>query len=184
MKKVYVGSARDAPDAVAPDGIPIHLVLCDFHTAGQEAVMGAMRFLGVAEGRIPPGDWGVHGHCSLEQVTYVLEGKVVVWTSDPDGALHCVELNPGQAFVTLPCQTLSFANPGPATARVLFLCAPPYPSDDTDTLLFADHRPLTAAELERAIRRQEWAKAAMAKVFDERIATLKALQTKLGEENG
>ena len=55
MRRIHVGEAGAEPDGVAPDGIPIHLVLCDFHTAGQEAAMGSMRFVGLAEGRIPPG---------------------------------------------------------------------------------------------------------------------------------
>src|SRR5205807_8833669 len=114
-----IGAARKEPDAVAPDGIPIHLVLCGFHTIAQQSVMGPMRFLSVAEGRIPPGQWGVHAHCSLEQVTYVLEGEVVVQTRDFAATEpQSVTLRAGQALVTLPTQTLSFANTGSAPARV------------------------------------------------------------------
>jgi mannose-6-phosphate isomerase-like protein (cupin superfamily) len=189
MKAVYVGEAGPEPDGVAPDGISIHLVLCDFHTAGQEAAMGTMRFVGLAEGRIPPGEWGVHAHCSLEQVSYVLEGEVVVRTRDTGvGEVHTVPLKAGQALVTLPAQTLSFANPGEAAARVLFICAPPYPADHSDTLLLhregeregdappeARHRPLTAEELERAIAQQERMREQVTGVFDERIAALRVL---------
>jgi mannose-6-phosphate isomerase-like protein (cupin superfamily) len=189
MKAVYVGEAGAEPDGVAPDGIPIHLVLCDFHTAGQEAAMGTMRFVGVAEGRIPPGEWGVHAHCSLEQVSYVLEGEVVARTRDtPGGEIHAVTLGAGQALVTLPTQTLSFANLGETAARVLFICAPPYPADHSDTLVLhregetepsvppeARHRPLRAEELERAIEQQERMRALVMDVFNERIATLRAL---------
>jgi mannose-6-phosphate isomerase-like protein (cupin superfamily) len=203
MKRIYVGEAREEPDGVAPDGIPIHLVLCDFHTTGQEAAMGTMRFLGVAEGRIPPGEWGVHAHCSLEQVSYVLEGKVVVRMRDTRGGeVHTVPLKRGQALVTLPTQTLSFANVGQTAARVLFVCAPPYPADHSDTLVLqpdenadgpahggsdgpaADRPParpeeryrlLTPEEIERAIAQQERMRRQVTAVFDERIATLRAL---------
>jgi mannose-6-phosphate isomerase-like protein (cupin superfamily) len=176
MKTLVIGQAPDAPDAVAPDGIPIHLVLCGFHTAGQEAALGPMQLMSVAEGRIAPGQWGVHAHCSLEQVSYVLEGEVIVRTRDTIGdEVHSVRLTRGQAFVTLPTQTLSFANPGATVARVLFLCAPPYPADDSDTLLAFDgeHRPLTSSEIERAIAQQERMKEQMTRVFDERIAELR-----------
>jgi mannose-6-phosphate isomerase-like protein (cupin superfamily) len=176
MIALYIGEASDRADAVAPDGIPIHLVLCDVHTAVQGAAMGAMRFIGVAEGRIPTGEWGVHAHASLEQVTYVLEGEVVVRTRDPsDEETRRVRLTAGQALVTLPAQSLSFENEGETPARVLFLCAPPYPGDDGDTLLLPEHRPLTREELRQAIARHEEAKAAMARVFDERIAVLREL---------
>jgi mannose-6-phosphate isomerase-like protein (cupin superfamily) len=198
MKRVYVGEAREEPDGVAPDGIPIHLVLCDFHTAGQEAAMGTMRFLGVAEGRIAPGEWGVHAHGSLEQVSYVLEGEVVVRMRDTRGGpVHRVQLKRGQALVTLPTQSLSFANVGETAARVLFVCSPPYPADDSDTLVLhrdgeaagpgterlpaasagpeERHRLLTAEEIERAIAQQERMRRQVTAVFDERIATLRAL---------
>src|SRR5689334_16112168 len=99
MQSITIGQARDEPDAIAPDGIPIHLVLCDFHTISQRAAMGPMRFLNVAEGRIAPGQWGVHAHCSLEQVTYVLEGEVVVQTRDTAGGdAESVTLKQGQAL--------------------------------------------------------------------------------------
>jgi mannose-6-phosphate isomerase-like protein (cupin superfamily) len=209
MRRIHVGEARADPDGVAPDGIPIHLVLCDFHTAGQEAAMGSMRFVGLAEGRIPPGEWGVHAHCSLEQITYVLEGEVVVRMRDLFGSeVHTVTLQPGQALATLPAQTLSFANAGESAARVLFICAPPYPPDHRDTLVLhpgegpggpalvacgenlADrpigtpappeerHRALTAEELERVIAQQERMREQVTQVFDERIATLRALLTR------
>lgn len=176
MHALFIGEARDRPDAIAPDGIPIHLVLCESHTAVQGSVMGAMRLIGVAEGRIPPGKWGVHAHASLEQVTYVLEGEVIVRTRDPsDEETRHARLVAGQALVTLPAQSLSFENDTETPARVLFFCAPPYPADDSDTFLLPEHRPLTREELLRAIERQEAAQAAATRVFDERIATLRAL---------
>jgi mannose-6-phosphate isomerase-like protein (cupin superfamily) len=176
MDALYIGEANDRADAVAPDGIPIHLVLCDFHTALQGAALGAMRFLGVAEGRVPPGEWGVHAHASLEQVTYVLEGEVIIHTRDPsDAETRSVRLSAGQALVTLPAQSLSFANDSETPARLLFICAPPYPADDGDTLSLPEHRPLDPAELRQAIARHEEAKAAATRAFVERIAKLREI---------
>jgi len=179
MIALYVGEAGEGADAVAPDGIPIHLVLCGDHTAIQGSAMGAMRYLNLAEGRIPAGEWGVHAHASLEQVSYILEGEVIVRTRDPsDEETRSVRLTAGQAIVTLPAQSLSFANEQETPARVLFICVPPYPADDSDTLVLPEHRPLEPEELRQAIARHEASKAAMARAFDERIAVLQAMLAK------
>ena len=53
MKSISVGKAQDEPDGVAPDGIPIHLVLCDFHTVPEAAVLGPMRFMNGADSQFP-----------------------------------------------------------------------------------------------------------------------------------
>lgn len=174
MIAIFVGEAALGADVVAPDGIPIHLVLIGSQTEIQGSDMGAMRFLGLAEGRIAPGEWGVHAHASLEQVTYVLEGEVVVHTRDPsDEETRVARLTAGQAIVTLPTQSLSFANETEEIARVLFICAPPYPEGDTDTLLLDEHRSLNAAELRQAIERHAATKAEVTRAFDERIALLR-----------
>jgi hypothetical protein len=130
----------------------------------------------------------------------VLEGEVLVQTRDSSGGpLHEVRLKPGQAIATLPTQTLSFANAGDTDARVLFVCAPPYPSDDSDTLVIdtpsgtpssvsppdappltppghtALHRDLTPDEIERALARHEQIRQHLFRVIDERIAALRTL---------
>jgi mannose-6-phosphate isomerase-like protein (cupin superfamily) len=127
----------------APDGIEIVPI-----------PLAGLRYLAVVEGRIPPGRYPAHFHYSLEQVTYVLEGTVEVTTWDANAAGPAeLTLGPGTAIVTLPTQTLAFANPGPGTARVLFITAPPYPQDDSDTQLVEGQRPPTAAELKRSAAR-------------------------------
>lgn len=145
---------------LAPDGIPVRPV-----------PLPAGGLIGVAEGHIPPGDYAVHVHYSLEQVTYVLAGQVRVRMGDPPEELV---LGPGQAVLTEPGRTLSFHTDGPAEARVLFICAPPYPADDSDTGRPERHGPLDAAGRAKAMARQREALAAIEQLFARRRARLEA----------
>lgn len=139
---------------IAPDGIPVRPIS-----------LPADGLIGLAEGRIPPGDYGVHLHYSLEQVTFGLAGRVRVRMGDPDEE---VVLGPGDAVVTAPGRTLSFHNDGPAEARVLFICAPPYPPDDRDTGRPSGHGPLGEADRRRAVRRQQQALRDIRRLFERR----------------
>ena len=137
------GYADESLRVLAPDGIDILPI-----------VLPGLRNVAVVEGRFPPGEYPPHFHYSLEQVTYVLAGEVVVHTWDAEaGAVVDVRVGPGGAIATLPTQTLAFTNPGPEVARVLFITAPPYPADNSDTRIVEQHRPPTAADLERAAAR-------------------------------
>jgi hypothetical protein len=123
----------------APDGIAI----LPFALPG----LGHLSFV---EGRIPPRaePYPIHLHGALEQVTYVLAGRITVTTWDATrGEAATFEAAGGDAFLTLPLQTLSFANGGPEVARVLFICAPAYPPDDGDTRLVAAHHAPTSEEI-------------------------------------
>ncbi len=132
--------ALDAFIVVAPDGIAVHPI-----------ALPGLANLSLAEGRLPPGDYGVHLHRSLEQITYVLAGRLVVTMGDPATGqtreYHCATCD---TISTPPRTTLSYRNPGPDLARVLFICAPPYPADDSDTLTLDRHRAPTPAELRGA----------------------------------
>ena len=157
-------SARTAgePAATAPDGIAIHTFAIP---------TGA--HVGVAEGRILPGSYAVHRHLSLEQYTYVISGSVTAITGNaehPDG--RAITLGPGELLLTLPGESLQFANESDEPARVLFICAPPYPTDDRDTRSLTTHGPLTPAEVNDAIARLEAIRAEFNQVIDARIAAL------------
>ena len=143
---------------MAPDGIAVRPV-----------PLPAGGLIGLAEGRIPPGDYGIHFHFSLEQVTYVLVGCVRVVMGSPHEEL---ELDPGQAVLTEPGRTLSFHNAGPDDAVVLFICAPPYPPDDSDTGRAADHGPLSERERRMAAVRQRNALSAIATPYTARTEKL------------
>lgn len=131
-------SGRSAgPRVTAPDGIvvyPIDLTPC--------------ANLALAEGDIEPGHtYGIHAHRTLEQVTYVLSGRIRAITHDPKSRqTHQVQAAAGESVITLPGHSLQFAAAGDTPARVLFITSPPYPNDHSDTVTLDTHRPLTDAE--------------------------------------
>ena len=151
-------------EVVAPDGIPV-----------QPIPLPGSELMSLAFGRIPAGSYGVHVHCSLEQVTVGLVGTVAVTMRAPSGEVTVAELGPDAVVVTPPLHTLSFANSGSEDARVLFICSPTYPADDADVVLPGQHRALTADELRRALGRQRQARADAITTFDARLAELEAL---------
>jgi len=125
----------------------------------------------VAEGRIPPGLYGIHRHLSLEQYTYVLAGSLSAITG-PDGTSTL--LRTGDLLLTLPGESLQFVNDGEDEARVLFICAPPYPPDDADTRVLTQHEPMSSDEVRDAIARLEVVRAAFNATVERRIAALRA----------
>jgi mannose-6-phosphate isomerase-like protein (cupin superfamily) len=156
---------------VAPDGIAVHPI-----------PLPGLLGLGIAEGRLPIGEFGVHAHRSLEQITYVLSGQLLVTMGDPlTGETVELPCGPGDTIGTAPLVTLSYRNPGPEPVRVLFICAPPYPADDADTATFEGHRALTTAELDTAMARVEEARAVMNAQFDALRARIAALRGAVGE---
>ncbi len=155
------------PAVIAPDGIAIHTF---------DVPPGA--HVNVAEGRIPVGRYGIHRHLSLEQYTYVVSGRVSVITGNdehPDG--RPVSLGPGELLLTLPGESLQFVNDEGEMARVLFICAPPYPPDDADTRTLEAHGPPSATEVQHAIARLESVRQELNRTIDRRIAALRAAQT-------
>ena len=136
--KVRTATPRAAgPPVTAPDGIvvyPIDLTPC--------------ANLALAEGDIQPGHtYGIHAHRTLEQVTYVLEGRIRAITHDPQsGQTHQIQAAAGQSVITLPGHSLQFAAADNEPARVLFITSPPYPADHSDTVTLDTHRALTEAE--------------------------------------
>lgn len=128
----------------APDGMPVRVLPVD-----PTSLMGA------AVGYLAPHSrFAVHAHLSLEQLTYVIRGRVRITmrgpaSEAPDDRI-VVE---GEAITNPPMTTLSFANESDDPAELLFVCAPPYPADDADVILTDTHRRLTAAEWSQHDRR-------------------------------
>ena len=155
-----------AGDFLAPDGITIRPV----PGAGSELVS-------IVVGLIPHSDddYPVHVHHGLEQVTYVLSGRLTVLSRGPgDSAVSEVSLHPGGAITTPAATTLSFRNRGPDPASVLFICVPAYPASNADTqLLGGEHRSLTSTERRRAIERHERARDYLAAVLAARLETIR-----------
>ena len=159
------GRASAEPSAIAPDGISIHSF---------DVPVGA--HVGIAEGRIPTGSYAIHRHLSLEQYTYVVSGSLVAVTASaqhPHGRV--VPLAPGSLLLTFPSESLQFINESDETARVLFICAPPYPTDDSDTQILAGHGPLPADEAGAAIARLEAVREQFDAAIDRRIAALRTI---------
>jgi mannose-6-phosphate isomerase-like protein (cupin superfamily) len=166
-----------ADDFLAPDGIIIRPV----PGAGSDLVS-------VVIGIIPASDddYPVHVHYALEQVTYVLSGRVTVRSRGPnDPAVVEVSLAPGGAITTPAATTLSFRNRGPDPASVLFICVPAYPASDADTqLVGGEHRSLTPEEQRRAIARHERARDYLASVLAVRLQTLRWQTPGAGDDQG
>lgn len=157
--------ARDDLAVVAPDGIVVHPI-----------ALPGLEGMTLAEGRLPAGLFGVHAHRSLEQITYVLSGCLVAVMGDPaTGATTEAPCGPGDVVCTPPATSLSYRNRGPEEARVLFICAPPYPTDDADTATLDAHRPLTASELRAAIARQQAVRTLLDRQAAARLARLEEL---------
>ena len=117
---------RAGPEFAAPDEIPV-----------RPFDLAPSRNMALAEGRIEPGArYHVHAHRTIEQITYVVSGEVEVLSFDAgaDGP-GSVRLAAGQAVVTLPGESLEFRCAGEVAARVLFITAPPYPADNSDTVV-------------------------------------------------
>ena len=131
------GARAAKSPVIAPDGIvvyPFDLTPC--------------AHLALAEGDIEPGKtYGIHAHLTLEQVTYVLAGRIRAITYDPERGETCeIVAAAGESVVTLPGWSLQFAAVDDAPARVLFITSPPYPADHGDTVTLDTHRPLCEAE--------------------------------------
>lgn len=135
-------------DIVAADGMPVRVL-----PVGPDAFMGA------AIGRLAPGArYAVHFHYALEQLTFVLAGRVAVTMRGPaDAGPRTRVLDAGEAVTNPPGTTLAFVNDGSDPAEVLFVCAPPFPTDDAEVVVTGEHRPLTEAERARAAERRVWA---------------------------
>ena len=155
-------------EIVAPDGIIIRPI------AG-----AATALTSVVVGVIAPRDtdYSVHLHYGLEQVTYVLSGRVTALQREPTDPHHVeVELGPGEAITTPPASTLSFRNDGPDDAEVLFICIPPYPASNADTeVLSGGHRPLTDHELRRSAERLRRAHEYLGAQIEARLSAMRWL---------
>jgi mannose-6-phosphate isomerase-like protein (cupin superfamily) len=107
----------DSPDAIAPDGSEIRLLVG--HNAGS-----------MCEVRLPPG--GVSRpirHRTVQELWYFLEGDGEVWRLSPDGAASTVTVTPGLALtIPLGCR-FQFRNTGASDLRFLCITTPPWPGE-------------------------------------------------------
>ncbi|MCY3913178.1 MAG: cupin domain-containing protein [Chloroflexi bacterium] len=124
---------RPGPRVVAPDDVPVWPV-----------ELAPARHMTLAEGLLEPGAvYRPHAHRTIEQLTYVLAGRVRITSFDEDaGQTQSVELGARECVVSLPRETIEFACVGNTAARVLFVTSPPYPADHSDTIVLREHQSL------------------------------------------
>jgi len=109
-------------------------------------------FMGAAIGFLAPGSrFEVHYHHALEQLTFVLKGRV--WVTMLSSARV---LESGEAMTNPPGVTLAFANEDSYPAEVLFVCAPPFPADGGEVVVTGKQRELNEGELEVGKARRGW----------------------------
>jgi mannose-6-phosphate isomerase-like protein (cupin superfamily) len=154
--------ASDTASVIAPDGIAIHT----FDLQGDA-------FTGIAEGRIPPGRFAIHRHLMIEQFTYVLAGAVTARVGSLESdRQRSLLLEEGDLLLTKPGESLEFVNSTAGVTRVLFICTPPYPADDSDTRILQAHVPPSRDELITAMRRLEALRQHFNQDLDRRLAEL------------
>src|SRR5439155_12153439 len=107
-------------------------------------------------GFLAPGTrFEVHFHHALEQLSFVLKGRVWVTMRGPaDREPRTSVVGHGEAIANPPGVTLAFANEDSAVpAEVLFVCAPPFPPDGSEVVVTGQHRRLSEAERAQAATR-------------------------------
>ena len=161
-------SALQPGEFLAPDGIIIRPI------SGTDSGLTS-----IVMGRILPReeDYPVHLHYGLEQVTYVISGRLTVLQRTLGDGQHVdVELGPGEAITTPPASTLSFRNHGTDIAEVLYICIPPYPPTNADTVLLSGgHRPLTGQELRMSVERLRRAQEYIGAQLEARLQAIRWL---------
>jgi len=114
--------ASSIPDAIAPDGSEIRLLV-----TGEE---GAAR-ASLCEVRLPAG--GVSRpvyHRSVEEIWYVLAGRGRVWRSWPGEEAAPMSVQPGDALVIPTGWRFQFEAAPSADLRFLCHTSPPWPGPD------------------------------------------------------
>ncbi|MFQ6029130.1 MAG: cupin domain-containing protein [Dehalococcoidia bacterium] len=120
-----VGHRAELPDAIAPDGSEIRLLIDQRHQA---------RGASMVEVVLPPG--GVSRpvwHQQVEEIWYILEGRGQVWRCPPDtdpNTMAPVSVGPGDAL-TIPTRwRFQFGANPEAALRFLCVTLPPWPGPE------------------------------------------------------
>jgi mannose-6-phosphate isomerase-like protein (cupin superfamily) len=129
--------------------------------------LDADAFMGAAIGFLEPGArYDVHFHHSLEQLSFVVKGRVwvtMLLPGDPEPSTRV--LGEGEAITNPPGVTLAFANEdNTLPAQVLFVCAPPFPADGSEVVVTGEHRRPSDAERGQARARVAGALAHFSRV--------------------
>ena len=113
------------PDAIAPDGSEIRLLIDGRHAARRASLVEVT----LPAGQVSKPVW----HRTVEEIWYILEGGGQVWrcppTSRPDSVLP-VPVSPGDALTIPTGWRFQFAAGADAPLRFLCHTSPPWPGED------------------------------------------------------
>jgi mannose-6-phosphate isomerase-like protein (cupin superfamily) len=124
-----VGRRSGTPDATAPDGSDIRLLVDGRHHATRASLVEVSLAAGAVSRPVR--------HRSVEEIWYVLEGEGRVWRCPPDAdsdSVDAVQVNPGDALAIPTGWRFQFsAGPG-SPLRFLCYTSPPWPGEDEAVL--------------------------------------------------
>ena len=120
-----MGRAGSQPDATAPDGSEIRLLIDARHAASGSSLVEVTLPAGQVSRPVK--------HRTVEEVWYVLAGNGRVWRSPPgseSGPLPAVEVSPGDALAIPVGWSFQFAAGPDAPLRFLCHTSPPWPGEE------------------------------------------------------
>ena len=120
-----LGRRSPHPDATAPDGSEIRLLLDSRHGAVRSSLVEVT----LGPGEITRPVW----HRTVEEIWYVLEGEGAVWRCPPDAApedIAPVNVAPGDALVIPTGWRFQFSASPQSPLRFLCHTTPPWPGED------------------------------------------------------
>ena len=120
-----LGRRSPTPDAIAPDGSEIRLLVGESQGASKSSLVEVT--LGAGEVSRPV------RHRTVEEVWYVLEGVGIVWRCPPDAYLETVppvDVSPGDSLVISTGWSFQFSAGNDEPLRFLCHTTPPWPGDD------------------------------------------------------
>ena len=120
-----VGHRSQQPDAMAPDGSEIRLLVDERHQATQASLCEVT----LPTGQVSRPVW----HRTVEEVWYILEGRGRVWRSPPGAesrAVAPVSVGPGDALTIPAGWRFQFSADGDGLLRLLCYTTPPWPGPD------------------------------------------------------
>ena len=118
------GRRAAAPDAIAPDGSEIRLLIDERHSATRSSLVEVT----LAAGQVSRPVY----HRTVEEVWYILEGRGQVWRCPPGAAPEScppLEVAPGEALVIPVGWRFQFRAAGGGPLRFLCHTTPPWPGE-------------------------------------------------------
>ena len=119
-----VGHRSQQPDATAPDGSEIRLLVDARHQATRASLVEVT----LAPGQVSRPVW----HRTVEEVWYILEGRGRVWRCPPgveSNAVAPVTVGPGDALTIPTGWRFQFSADGGGPLRFLCYTSPPWPGE-------------------------------------------------------